>query len=331
MIRHNATKLLNRTSKYNILSPSFTFNFSTSPEQKINNLMERLPFQKDNIEKHITQIENDDMNRGKIEFALPPPLTMEECKRINNVKYNTWGDYFIGRKWDEKCINSRLTLQTLSGALSTTLTLYDTICFSEKKEMNYNNRLPSSSSEYYEIHIIGAANENEGALLNSGWVFEELTNLIDVGKPIHISFIGPEIATTNEYIELVENKLFISCYTSEYVSFIQMKKIVKPSVAMCFNSGVGTDSLLWEETIQLLLNDEDITLRLTSFDELDSEMDCKALDSFHTSNTSSTNINLRQTYINPFGSTMGEIRTGKQGEAFAIPRVGYSNCYMHSY
>ena len=326
MIRHSA-KLPNRTWKYK----TFTF-FSTisSPEQQINKLMERLPFQKGNIEKHITQIENDDMNRGKIEFALPPPLTMEECKRINNVRYNTWGDYFIGRKWDAKCINNRLTLQTLSGALSTTLTLYDTICFSEKKEMNHSNTL-LSSSEYYEIHIIGAANENEGALLNSGWVFEELTNLIDVGKPIHISFIGPEIATTNEYIELVENKLLISCYTSEYVSFKQMKKYVKPSIAMCFNSGVGTDSLLWEETIQLLLNDEDITLRLTSFDELDSEMDCKALDSFHTSNTSSTNINVRQTYINPFGSTMGEIRTGKQGEAFAIPRVGYSNCYIHSY
>ena len=318
---------------------------SSSEAKEINELMKRLPFYKDNIEQHITQIENDDLNRGKIEFALPPPLTMEECKTINNVKYNTWGDYFIGRKWDEKCINNRLTLQTLSGALSTTLTLYDAIWWSfmeEKKEkennMN-NNTLLSSSSPYYEIHIIGAANENEGALLNSGWVFEELINLIDVGKPIHLSFIGPEIATTKEHIELIEHKLYISCYTNDYISFkqqLQMKKqddngmqdINPPSIAMCLNSGVGTDSLLWEETIQLLLAEKDVTLRLTSFDELDSQMDCNALDTFQ---SKSSLHDERQTYINPFGSTMGEIRTGKQGEASVIPRVGYSNCFIHSY
>ena len=44
----------------------------------------------------------------------------------------------------------------------------------KKENMNNmnNNTLLSSSSPYYEIHIIGAANENEGALLNSGWLFE---------------------------------------------------------------------------------------------------------------------------------------------------------------
>ena len=57
-------------------------------------------------------------------------------------------------------------------------------------------------------------------------------------------------------------------------------------------------------------------------------MDCNALDTFQ---SKSSLHDERQTYINPFGSTMGEIRTGKQGEASAIPRVGYSNCFIHSY
>ena len=186
--------------------------------------------------------------------------------------YRGWGDYFTARGWAADCHSDRLLLQTLTGALSCPLTAWAAL---EK----HGVRL--SADETLELHVIGAANSMEGALLRSGWAWDELAELLlPVGARARLCLVGHEIDSASE-VQLGERMTAV-CHKGDYIKWRLESDAATPSLALGLNSGLGTDQNLWREVLQLLL-EEEAPLVFTSFDDADAESDARELDALEAS------------------------------------------------
>ena len=257
--------------------------------------------------EQLRRMRRDDAERGQRSFSLPEPLAADGAR----PSYRGWGDYFTARGWDAGCHSDRLLLQTLTGALSCPLTAWAAL---EK----HGVRL--SADETLELHVIGAANSMEGALLRSGWAWDELAELLlPVGARARLCLVGHEIDSASE-VQLGERMTAV-CHKGDYIKWRLESDAATPSLALGLNSGLGTDQNLWREVLQLLL-EEEAPLVFTSFDDADAESDARELDALEASRISEPN---------PFFSALPELRTAKQGEAEskAPTRIGYANSTWH--
>lgn len=270
-------------------------------------------------EEQLAKLHADDANRGRMQMQLPPLNDKGE------MAYSGWGDYFTMRQWGEagNDLDDRLLLQSITGALSCVLTTH-LAC----------TRFDLDASEQLVCHVVGAADTNEGALLKSGWVWEELCELMPF-TAVHLALIGPDLSSGDQGVERLGDRLTVETHGLPYLEWLNAPKTV-PDVVMAFNSGCGTDREQWRGAIERVLDDK-TPLVCTSFDEADAEADASFLDELN------ANLILRK-QRNPFASALPEQRTGRQGEAQAAapadflakygapllkPRIGHSNAYWH--
>jgi hypothetical protein len=66
-----------------------------------------------------------------------------------------------------------------------------------------------------------------------------LVQLLPSSPSVHLSLVGPEISTSAN-IKLSDN-LSAMCHSSEYLSWREKGQTPPPNLALCFNSGLGTD------------------------------------------------------------------------------------------
>jgi hypothetical protein len=183
--------------------------------------------------EQLTRLRKDDLQRGSLSpFNLPESMANEG--RLPHT-CQSWGQYFRARGWDEEAMQDRVLLQTLTGALSCPLTAWASLALFA----NQIQSLPSRHDGRVHIHIIGAADKNEGSLLQSGWAWDELGEILPSSPRVHLSLIGPELSSSSE-IKLAEN-LSATCHSCDYHSWKQKSSSPPASLALCFNSGLGTD------------------------------------------------------------------------------------------
>lgn len=275
-------------------------------------------------EEQLAKLHADDAARGRRQMQLPPLNDKGE------MAYTGWGEYFVKRQWGEagNDLNDRLLLQSITGALSCVLTTH-AAC----------STFHLDASEQLVCHVVGAADTNEGALLGSGWVWEELCELMPF-TAVHLALIGPDLTSGDRGVERLSDRLTVETHGLPYLEWLDVSaaggKQPAPDVVLAFNSGCGTDCEQWRGSLERVL-DERIPLVCTSFDEEDAEADAGFLDELD------ANLIIRQRR-NPFAAALPEQRTGRQGEAQAAapadflakygapllkPRVGYSNAYWH--
>lgn len=246
-------------------------------------------------------MKSDDEDRGRRPLNLPEPL--ESTMPFESS--SGWGEYFWHRGWEDEILVDRLMLQTLTGALTCPLTTWASLA---------KFRATFSEEAHIDIHIIGAADTNEGAMLQSGWVWDELGEVMQ-GQSIHLSLIGPELSPSQK-IELSDN-LSATCHSAEYLPWRKQSKAPAASLALCFNSGLGTDIEMWRETLDCVLN-EGTPLVCTSLDEADRDADITALDQLGAH---------RVTDENPFASALPILWSHR--DQAAADRIVYSNAHCH--
>ena len=162
--------------------------------------------------------------------------------------------------------------------------------------------------------MIGAANSMEGALLRSGWAWDELAELLlPVGARARLCLVGHEIDSASE-VQLGERMTAV-CHKGDYIKWRLESDAATPSLALGLNSGLGTDQNLWREVLQLLL-EEEAPLVFTSFDDADAESDARELDALEASRISEPN---------PFFSALPELHRKQGGLSKAPTRIGYAN------
>ena len=84
------------------------------------------------------------------------------------------------RGWDEEATQDRILLQTLTGALSCPLTAWASLSLFAQQIQERTR-----ADERLEVHIIGAADKNEGSLLQSGWAWDELGE-VSLPQTVHL-------------------------------------------------------------------------------------------------------------------------------------------------
>ena len=275
----------------------------------------------------LERMQEDDGRRGRRPFQLPDPL--DTPLDTDEPAWCSWGEYFCRRGWEDEISTDRLLLQTLSGALTCPLTAWSAL-----RDAQWDTHTVGSDVHVLDVHVVGAADSMEGALLRSGWVWEELVELLPPGAALRLALVGPalsECAPVQMDAHGGGVTTTVSCHRAEYLEWRLHGRDANgatpaaPGLVLGFNSGAGTDAPLWREAVQLLL-DEDSPLVFTSFDEVDADADAAFFDDLGAK---------RSTSSNPWASAMPESRTAKQGEAAAEApggaplRVGYANAFAH--
>ena len=149
---------------------------------------------------------------------------------------------------------------------------------------------------------------------------------------LHVSLIGPDLSPAPNggprNMERRGERLLVETHQGEYLEWRNAQSSrdggASPDLAIAFNSGCGTDEAAWREVVGRLL-EERTPLVCTSFDEEDAAADARFLDACGAAF-------VHRTKRNAFSSALGELRTGRQGEASeegAPPRIGYSNAFWH--
>ena len=190
-------------------------------------------------EEQLACAQEDDKQRGRRPLSLPPPNTAGEAD------YSSWGEYLLARGWaDGNDLGDRLLVQSITGALSCTLTSHVACA-----------HFGLDTKESLLVHIVGAAETNEGALLRSGWAWEELSALLPY-TALHLAFVGPALA--DRPVERLTNQLVVECHSNDYVSWCDGRASLSATSAadlvLGFNSGCGTDQDSWRGTIERLLD-----------------------------------------------------------------------------
>ncbi|KAL1519566.1 hypothetical protein AB1Y20_023080 [Prymnesium parvum] len=269
---------------------------------------------------HLTPHEQLELARSDDEQRGRRPLSLPAANSKGEVDYTSWGDYLLGRGWGEdNDLTDRLLVQSITGALSCPLTAYASCVL-----------FGLDTRESLCLHVVGAASSNEGALLRSGWAWEELSALLPYTE-VHLCLVGPALLEATGEMQQLTNQLTVECHAVDYVAWRTRRtsraEVPAPDAVICFNSGCGTDEDAWGGAMDLILNERS-PLVCTSFDEMDAEKDDRFLVARGAHFT-------RSTERNSFASTLPELRTGRQGEAvlsiaqrYGIelpPRIGYSN------
>ena len=262
------------------------------------------------VSEQLALLRADDAERGKRRFALP------EERAPAGSSWASWGDYFCTRGWDADCLHDRLLLQTLTGALSCPLTTW--------AALRHFGLLPPEEAEpaaaRTEVHIIGAADSHEGALLGAVWPWVELAELLPPSADATLALIGPDLdATSRRHLGAsgvvtsaiggarapqapsvhVADNLGATCHVADdYARWRADAAEPPPTLALAFNSGAGTDGALWRDTVAMIL-DEGTPAVFTSFDDVDAAADGALLDQMGAART---------TAANPFASALPEVR-----------------------
>ncbi|KAL3904553.1 MAG: hypothetical protein SGPRY_011244 [Prymnesium sp.] len=209
------------------------------------------------VEKQVDLALTDEVQRGRKALSLPRACHGREGK------LHSWGEYLIERGWGEEndlsdrlLLQARLNLaqihppQSITAALTCPLTIY-----------HATSELGLTSRPSLLLHIVGAAETNEGALLSSGWVWEELSQLLPT-TALHLALVGPAMREggrgKSKPLRLT-SRLTAEIAREEYSSWRgeagSWGAAATPDLAFAFNSGCGTDQDAWAGAIDQLLHE----------------------------------------------------------------------------
>jgi hypothetical protein len=273
---------------------------------------------------------------GQLQWSPP-----EEGNMVAHHGLASWGEFFVrrcGMDADSPATQNRHLLSTLSAAFSCALTIRSAL---EKPSLGLSPKIqPALAGDAMEenppqplrIHIIGAADSHEEALLRAGY-FGELSELLPgCPQPIQLHFIGPDLTvvvpepgtpvdTVGRMNAVLTQSMWEDAVLKKCVTEADMVEtastaewaVAPPDLAVAFNSGCGVDKDMWANVL-LTLRMQQVPLLLTSMDTKDLALDVNFLQGMGSTF-------LEKPAPNPFGSRLLETRHNEDN------RVIQSNAY----
>jgi hypothetical protein len=291
------------------------------------------------VDDQLVRLAKDDELRGRKQFPLPDEL-FEVAQR---PAFDTWGTYFVNRGFDGPPVldrSDRLLLQSLTAAFSCPLTMFTAI-----RAIGLDQAADSVSShgeqQQLRIHVLGASSQEE-TLLPYYWY--ELADLLPEHE-LHLTLVGPEVTMPEggrKRAAQVGPRMHATFSCQLYHEYLASEAAEAAAASMyaaagvdasfggggggggggsaggpdtadlivAFNPGVGTDPLMWRETLAAVI-DSGRPFLCTSFGDADNEKDQVALQ------RAGARL-VRDSERNPFASMLSE-RSGA-GDGRAIIR-----------